>query len=89
MSTVIPEKRLKKQEKMKPYFDRDDVQFPRLLDEVAEVITDEQKVQLGIKMDLTLEEIDDIFNRAIETFDAIKMQLDFVDTECVICGKKR
>ena len=72
----------------KPYFDRDDVQFPRLLDEVYGIITEDQKKELSVSMDLTVEDVDDIFLRASETFDAIKQQLDFVDTSCVFCGKE-
>lgn len=70
-------------------WERDDVQFPRLLAEIkaaglpAEVIK-----QVCTSMDLSSEQVHELLDRAEETFEAIKEQLDCVDTTCVHCGRR-
>ncbi len=74
----------------KHMWDRDDVQIPRLLAEIAAVgLTDLQVSMITESTGLSAEEIKDVLNRADETFDAIKKQLDVVEEDCVFCGTER
>lgn len=71
----------------KHLWERDDVQFPRLLAEIKAVgLTPEQMQSLSSSMDLSKEDIHELLDRAEETFDAAKEQLDFVDERCVACN---
>jgi hypothetical protein len=71
----------------KDYWDRDDVQFPRLLAEIKAVgLTAEQLEGLRKSMDLSSEQVVEILDRAEETWDALKVDLDFVDERCVACN---
>jgi len=70
----------------KEYWDRDDVQFPRLLAEIkAAGLTSEQMAALRSSMDLSSSELCELLDRAEETWDAVKVELDFVDVTCVSC----
>ena len=66
---------------------RDDVQFPRLLAEIkAAGLPPEVVEALCASMDITREQLDELLDRAEETFGAIQEQLDCVDSTCVACG---
>lgn len=74
---------------IKGYWERDDVQFPRLLAEIkAAGLNKRQMEELCASMDLTRADIHDLFDRAEETFEAIKEQLDSVDEVCVCHGTR-
>lgn len=63
MSRVIP-------------WDKDEIQFPRLLAEInATGLTAKQYKELSISMDLSPNEINEILGRATEAFDEIKSKL--------------
>lgn len=71
----------------KHLWDRDDVQFPRLLAEIKAIgLTPEQMRNLSASMDLSKEDIHELLDRAEETFDAVKEQLDLVDKMCAACS---
>jgi hypothetical protein len=73
----------------KEYWDRDDIQFPRLLAEIkAAGLTGEQLVAIRDSMSLTTTEVCELLDRAEETWDALKVDLDFVDKTCVACNAK-
>ena len=73
----------------KEYWDRDDIQFPRLLAEIkAAGLTGEQLVAIRDSMSLTTTEVCELLDRAEETWDALKVDLDFVDEHCVVCSTK-
>lgn len=68
-------------------WDRDDVQFPRLLAEIKAVgLTGKQMDELRDSMDLDSNQIHELLDRAEETFEAVKMQLGFVDEHCIACN---
>ena len=74
---------------MSDFWGRDDVQFPRLIAEIKAVgLTHEQFAQIGISMSISAEQLAELFDRAEETFDAFKMQIDVIETECAACGQK-
>lgn len=51
----------------------DCVQFPRLLSEICAVgLTDAQRSELCSSMDLRPEELDELFDRALETWECLK-----------------
>lgn len=60
--------------RQKTLWERDDIQFPRLLAEIAATIelTVEQSQELANSMDLDLSEIDELFSRAQTKFERIK-----------------
>jgi hypothetical protein len=53
-------------------WENNDVQFPRLLTEVAAVLTTEQYKEIALSMDLTLDDVTDLFERAERVWDNIK-----------------
>jgi len=56
-------------------WDRDDIQFPRLLDEIQGIgLTDTQYVQIAESMDLTPEEVHELFERAQTAWDKHKAE---------------
>jgi hypothetical protein len=70
-------------------WDRDDVQFPRLLAEIKAVgLTGRQMNELRASMDLDSNRIHELLDRAEETFEATKEQLDFVQETCISCNRK-
>ena len=73
----------------KEYWDRDDIQFSRLLAEIkAAGLTGEQLVAIRDSMSLTTTEVCELLDRAEETWDALKVDLDFVNEHCVVCSTK-
>jgi ribosomal protein L13E len=53
-------------------WERDDVQFARLLAEIKAVgLTADQVKCIGVSMDLTTEQVCEIFDRAEEAFEAL------------------
>ena len=69
------------------FWDRDDIQFPRLLAEIKAVgLTGAQLVAIRDSMNLTTVEVCELLDRAEETWDALKVDLDFVDRTCVACN---
>jgi cytochrome c556 len=74
--------------RVRDYWERDDVQFPRLLAEIKAIgLTPDQMNGLTASMDLSDDEIHELLDRAEETFDAVKMQLDMVDETCIACDR--
>lgn len=69
----------------KETWDRDDIQFPRLLAEIKAVgLTGKQMDELRTSMDLDSNRIHELLDRAEESFEAIKEQTEYVqdhDTE--------
>lgn len=62
---------------------RDALQFPRLLAEIRAVgLTDEQLAELGASMDLSTEEIDELFERAEKAFEKAKPPKDGAKIYC-------
>lgn len=54
-------------------WDRDDIQFPRLLAEIhAMGLTDDQFATLAAEMDTSIEDLGDVFWRATNQWDEIK-----------------
>lgn len=71
------------------FWERDDVQFPRLLAEIkAAGLTPEQGAAIKASMDITSDQLADLLDRAEESFDAFKMQIDVIQGECASCGQK-
>lgn len=69
-------------------WDRDDVQFPRLLAEIKAVgLTGKQMDELRYSTNLDSNQIQELLDRAEETFEAAKEQLDFVQETCVACNR--
>ena len=74
----------------KTFWERDDVQFPRLLAEIKMVgLTAEQLQGLKVSMDLETTDICEVLDRAEETFEAMKEQMDSIPDTCVVCGARR
>lgn len=72
-----------------PFWERDDVQFSRLLAEIKMVgLTPEQLEGLKASMNCTTEDICELLDRAEETFEAMKEQVDLIEGECCLCGGK-
>ncbi len=70
----------------KETWDRDDIQFPRLLAEIKAVgLTGKQMDELRASMDLDSNRIHELLDRAEESFEAIKEQTDFVRDHCMAC----
>lgn len=59
---------------MKSIWERNEVQFPRLLSEAAMVLTTEQYEEIAQSMDLTLDEVTSLFERAERAWDNIKKE---------------
>ncbi len=75
---------------MSDIWERDDVQFPRLLAEIkAAGLPPEVMQRICASSELSPEQVHELLDRAEETFEAIKEQLDCVDTTCVSCGCRR
>jgi hypothetical protein len=55
-------------------WERNEIQFPRLLAESAAVLTTEQYKEIAQSMDLTLEEVTSLFERAELVWNEIKLQ---------------
>lgn len=71
------------------FWDRDDVQFARLLAEIkAAGLTTKQYVTIAKSMDVSVGRIGELLDRAEESFDAFKMQIDVIKDECAACGQK-
>lgn len=59
--------------RQKTLWERDDIQFPRLLAEIAALgLTKHQQRDLAISMDLELGELDELLKRAQAKFERIK-----------------
>lgn len=57
----------------KTLWERDDIQFPRLLAEIAALgLTEHQQRDLAISMDLEVGELDELLGRAQAKFEQIK-----------------
>jgi hypothetical protein len=68
-------------------WERDDVQFARLLAEIKAVgLTAEQLEGLKSSMHLPTEKVIELLDRAEETWDGLKTQLDYVDEHCTACN---
>jgi hypothetical protein len=73
----------------KDYWDRDDIQFPRLLAEIKAVgLSPKQTVALSVSMNISPYNIHEILDRAEETWDCVKCDLTFVDETCIACNTK-
>lgn len=71
------------------FWERDDVQFPRLIAEIKAVrLTPDQVREITASMDITREELSELLDRAEKTFESIKKNFDTVETTCVHCGGK-
>jgi hypothetical protein len=71
---------------VKDIWERDDIQFPRLLAEIKAVgLTGKQMDELRASMDLDSNQIHELLDRAEETFEATKEQLDYVQEHCIAC----
>ena len=72
----------------KPAWDRDDIQFPRLLAEIWAVgLTKKQLGDLCISMNLRREEVEALFERAEDLFEGIKEHADVPLASCYVCGR--
>lgn len=70
-------------------WDRNDIQFPRLLAEVWAVgLTSKQLGELCISMNLRREDVEAIFERAEEVFEGIKEHADTPLANCYVCGRE-
>ena len=69
-------------------WDRNDIQFPRLLAEVWAVgLTAKQLGDICISMNLRREDVEAIFERAEEVFEGIKEHADTPLVSCYVCGR--
>ena len=67
-------------------WDRDDIQFPRLLAEIKAVgLTGRQMDELRASMDLDSNQIHELLDRAEETFEAVKEQSYYAQEHCIAC----
>jgi hypothetical protein len=59
---------------MKNLWKNNNIQFPRLLAEIAGIVSISKKDMKALceSMDLTKEEINELFDRAVDTFEKIK-----------------
>lgn len=59
-------------------WERDDIQFPRMVAEIyaTVLLTDEQRATLCDSMDLGWEDVEEIMERADRTWERIKAQTD-------------
>jgi hypothetical protein len=73
---------------LKEAWDRNDVQFPRLLAEIRAVgLTASQTAQLCVSMDCTTEDICEILERAEEVFEGIKEHAPELLPVCYVCQR--
>lgn len=67
-------------------WERNDIQFPRLLAEIRAVgLTAQQLHDLKVSMDCTTEDICEILERAEETFEVVKEHAPEVLPTCYVC----
>jgi hypothetical protein len=71
-------------------WERDDIQFPRLLAEIKAAGLSYQQLQdIALSMDLPVQEVLNLLDRAEETWEAITHDMDCVDERCVSCHHVR
>ena len=69
-------------------WERNDIQFPRLLSEIWAVgLTPGQMRDLAESMDLDAADIEELFERAEEIFEGLKEHLEAPLPNCYICGR--
>jgi hypothetical protein len=75
---------------MDELWERNDIQFVRLLAEIRAVgLTSEQLKDLRASMDCTTDEICDILERAEDIFEGVKEHAPEVLPTCYVCGGGR